>query len=839
MDGITEQEQQTDPSASLAGAKPCVGVLFVHGAGDHAIGSTLIEFGQPLISWLDGWLSHGVEGPTSATDAARPGATQILVREADSHAPAHAELALRSSRGGTPHVWLLAESRWDEAFKPPGFQQVLLWALGVVPWTVLTQFIGPLIDESRLLRADVVSILRFFWNIAVSAALALVAAVILQLFALAILVLSIIPLDPVRGLVGSVQRFASSSVGDLYMVLTSPVERAALTSAVQRDIDWLRAQGCERIAVVAHSQGGYVAYQALADPWHRDVDKLITFGSGLIRLTESEQARRTGVLRTALVGVLGALVAIRFAPVAVLGTLGIWEKHQASDLAFVVGIALSLALIVTIRRYLKDRIVVPDLPTATPTPWVDYVTNEDPVLNGSRENRLPDRVQKIRIENRASVVADHGAYWQNSDQFVSRVAMELGALDASLELLEAGPIASEHAATAHLERSWERRRERVAALDRARGPLALATAALLAIRFGELDSVGRPIADLTTWVPAQVVAWLPDVVRSILPIALSNLTMLGAATILALSLVGYKIGVGFWNAWGQTETVDQWRGVPPNEQSLSAIMFYAWTILQLVVVALVAIVGPSAIVRGSGDLWTQRDPIVQAWARHYLPSITLGVLVALVVVFGDRARAGGRIRRIVDALAVVSDRLWPNGLTLRSIVAATAVTMVFELALAMVTPGETAAAITIPVGVAAEAIALVAIDPASKVLLRRFCQLTEWVQCRVPTPMKGGAKASRLDRVGVLGLIGTVIGALLVAYNTTMPILVGSLFAFAGLMLTAILAANPTDRELPLLGKPPPSPTDLRIVGALGAVASVVVLLMGARAIVGVITGTG
>ena len=72
-------------------------------------------------------------------------------------------MTLRSQRDGKPHVWLLAEARWDEAFTPPAFKQVLLWAIGVVPWTVLTQFIGPLIDESRLLRPDLLAILRFFW----------------------------------------------------------------------------------------------------------------------------------------------------------------------------------------------------------------------------------------------------------------------------------------------------------------------------------------------------------------------------------------------------------------------------------------------------------------------------------------------------------------------------------------------------------------------------------------------------------------------------------------------------------------------------------------------------
>ena len=126
--------------------------------------------------------------------------------------------------------------------------------------------------------------------------------------------LSIIPLEAVRDLVGKLQRFASSSVGDLYLVLSSPIQRAALAGAVQRDIDWLRAQDCERVVVIAHSQGGFVAHEALTDPWHRKIEGFITFGSGLIRLTESELARRTGMLVPALIGVAGALIAIRFGP---------------------------------------------------------------------------------------------------------------------------------------------------------------------------------------------------------------------------------------------------------------------------------------------------------------------------------------------------------------------------------------------------------------------------------------------------------------------------------------------------------------------------------------------
>ena len=232
--------------------------------------------------------------------------------EGDQHAPAHSYVRLRPQGDANERAWLLAEAHWDQAFTPPAFQQVLLWALGVVPWTVLTQFIGPLARRAQFVQPTPLGVAGYLWRVFVAAATAVIASAFVFALAMLILILSLIPIDSVRNIVGSLQQFASGGVGDLYMVLTSAVQRAALSSAVQRDIDWLRQQGCDRIAMIAHSQGGYVAYQALAEPWPGKVELFVTFGSGLIRLTESERARRTPALLLALIGTIGAILAIRF-----------------------------------------------------------------------------------------------------------------------------------------------------------------------------------------------------------------------------------------------------------------------------------------------------------------------------------------------------------------------------------------------------------------------------------------------------------------------------------------------------------------------------------------------
>jgi hypothetical protein len=782
-------------TSSLAtGVKPCVGVLFVHGAGDHGVGATLIEFGEPLVAWLDGWLSKGEEAATSAGDKARAGAAQILVREADPAAPAHAAVNLQAEGDGPAHLWLLAEARWDEAFTPPAFKQVLLWALSVVPWTVLTQFIGPLLDQSRLLRPDLFEIARFFWNILVSTLLALVVAVVLQIVALAILVLSIIPLDPVRELVGRLQRFASSSVGDLYMVLMSPIQRAALTSAVQRDIDWLRQQGCDRIAVVAHSQGGYVAYQALADPWFRPVEQFITFGSGLIRLVESEQARRKGWLIPALVGVIGGLLAIRFAPDGILGTFELTEKHQAGALVFAIGLVMTIGLIIAIRRYTLERERVPDLPV--PIPWVDYITHEDPVLNGLPVDRLPTRVIKIEVQNRASVVADHGSYWQNADQFVARVATRLGLLDPDLDLLEAGPLDSESAARHHLAKSWNRRHERVAALERIRTPVALATAALLAVQFDDLETVGNMVAHAFSWFPSIVVSWLPDVIESVVPIAVAHAAYLGAAVIVGLSLLGYRIGIGIWQSWGRADLVSQWAGRPPRMLSSGAIAFYAWTILHIGVIAIVLLVGPGTIIKGVGDAWANRDAIVQAWARQYTWSlIAAGVLLLA---------AGIRTRRVPDRKLL--------SLVLRG----TALAVLFELVIALLFPGPMTANISIPIGLAAEVLGLIVAEAITPLVSWAFLRLAKRTQQFMEPPVVVGPVASRLDRLGVAGLFATLIAAVLTFQALPLAYLSAALFALVGLSLAWYMATNTAGRTSRYLGTFGPTPEPLRTAGWVG-----------------------
>jgi hypothetical protein len=782
-----------DPApAADAQPKPttgtCVGVLFVHGAGDHRIGATLIEFGEPLIAWLDGWLRHGRPSRGISTDRALTGATQIIVREGDRNTPAHSTVRLKAKDEQVEHTWLLAEARWDEAFTPPAFGQVLKWALGVVPWTVLTQFIGPLARQATFVESNPWSVAGYLLRVLVSAVLAVIASAFVLLLAMLILLLSLIPIDAVRGIVGSLQRFASTGVGDLYLVLVSPIQRAALSSAVQRDLQWMRDQGCERVAVIAHSQGGYVAYQALSDPWHKKIETFITFGAGVIRLTESERARRTPALVLALLGTVGALIAIRFGPSAILGLAGIWEKRQADGLAFAIGGVVAMLLVLVLWRYFHEDGRIDDLPT--PIPWYDFLTTEDPVMNRRREGRLPERVKQIRTVNRGSVIADHGGYWQNRDEFVPQVANQLGALDPGLELLLAGPKGTETQARHLLDEAYERRRGRVAALRRRRLAIFAATAATLLILQlkGQLDDLGAPVAEWLSGLPGFITALIPDVVRSVLPIDGLETVLLGAVVIIALVYLASLVGSQLWNRWSDDDTEKEYRGTASGKPGGMQVGFYVWTLLQLVVLALFTMIGPAAIIEFLDDKFGQRDQIVQAWARAYIWTLVVGVVAFFWAAAPGRDPVRDGRTRVIGGVALA---------------------LTLELVVAILTPGPTPGLVSIPTGIV--------IGIAAVALVWIVWPFLQWAIIRVARAIEDTTEqkpeaydpASILDYLGFVGLLMASLAAVL-TFGGAQPcevkcelsdlLVFSSTVAATGFAFGLLLAVNGRGIQVPTKG---------------------------------------
>ena len=74
----------------------------------------------------------------------------------------------------------------------------------------------------------------------------------------------------------------SAVLGDSYMLAHCPVQFAAMRTQVARDLRWLQER-CEKVAVVAHSQGAAIAHQVLKDGGDRpgNLQAFITFGQGI------------------------------------------------------------------------------------------------------------------------------------------------------------------------------------------------------------------------------------------------------------------------------------------------------------------------------------------------------------------------------------------------------------------------------------------------------------------------------------------------------------------------------------------------------------------------------
>src|SRR5437016_4161457 len=125
-----------------ANAVPDLGVLFVHGIGHQMVGETLVQFGDPLLSWLIKWLRD------EAAERAGKEATQLTVEEqarlklpdvtealvkTEGSIPAHSyvEIGVTSDNSGQPKRWILAESCWAQAFVPPTFKALAYWGLVV------------------------------------------------------------------------------------------------------------------------------------------------------------------------------------------------------------------------------------------------------------------------------------------------------------------------------------------------------------------------------------------------------------------------------------------------------------------------------------------------------------------------------------------------------------------------------------------------------------------------------------------------------------------------------------------------------------------------------------
>jgi hypothetical protein len=275
------------------------GVLFVHGIGQQAQGQTLTAWADPVIRWLETWLR-----PTSV----RVGATELGPLPEDPAAPAHLELEIdfpEPERPG-PDRWLLAEAWWAQAFGLPQFRELAVWGFLMLPWAVMTHFASrlqrtwsrgrsqvgaPPTGWRPKLREAMARVPQVAWQSLVLL-MAVVLFPVLAIGVLIVVVLGAVPVPWVRQVAVAVQRLLSASVGDSFVLLSSPAREHAIVTRVERDLRWLTGR-CQRIAVIGHSQGAAIAHRTLRRLRHdqHKLAQLVTFGSGQTKLADLEALR--------------------------------------------------------------------------------------------------------------------------------------------------------------------------------------------------------------------------------------------------------------------------------------------------------------------------------------------------------------------------------------------------------------------------------------------------------------------------------------------------------------------------------------------------------------------
>ena len=386
-----------------------IGVLLVHGIGDHKEGETLVDFGEPVMDWLRDWLRGS--GERVARGSVQVTQARLRATRTEAVSPAYAEVLIeRAGDAATPaqsERWLVAEAWWGDSVQPPRTLRLLVWLLTRGPLLIYWHFfLGPLRSTKLLSQKQL--------------ALSLVAFILcglLQIVVLVAMLLWLIPFGPWRRAVASAVRTLTLTLGDSFVLLEQDFQSAALVRRVERALDWL-GERATKLIVVAHSQGGAIAHEALRRHTSGRVAAFISVGSGLEKLHFLRHVRdkRGGLAAATLLGVLvGATVAL-FA----LG-LSAPERRWVAGLGGLVGIgsvfafALLLNALEAYRGDLRKRIADLDLrPALGSVEWHDLHATNDvvPMGEGSLFNGL-GFIVRDDVVNQRSYLGDHIAYFEN------------------------------------------------------------------------------------------------------------------------------------------------------------------------------------------------------------------------------------------------------------------------------------------------------------------------------------------------------------------------------------------------------------------------------------------
>ena len=238
------------------------------------------------------------------------------------------------------------------------------------------------------------------------------------------------------------------------ILVRSPVRFAAMAEQVRGDIE-VMCRSCEKVIVLAHSQGSAVSWHAIRrtaeeDPATRaNVDLFFSFGQafrklkslylvqtapGLRKLTFLGLATLSTILLLVAgyngAGILGQLISDDF-------SLDVLLKHRnfpwfAGALIGVVVVQEFLVRLANQNDAKGEEEIqneIKDVQAAMPGfRWFDLWASADPAPNGPLLTNLPKGVESYKIRNIGSTILDHSIYWRNRTVFVSAVAFSAASL---------------------------------------------------------------------------------------------------------------------------------------------------------------------------------------------------------------------------------------------------------------------------------------------------------------------------------------------------------------------------------------------------------------------------
>jgi hypothetical protein len=539
-----------------------VAILFVHGIGEQLQGQTLVRFADPLARWFSRWLS---EGQYVEPGAWAEGPVSVSLTELTPGDDGQAQARMRID--DPPQEWLLVESWWAETFRAPKASVVLLWLLAILPLMLLEQFFAPL-QRSWNMRKERRSRFRSRF---VPFAFRLVAFVLLfvaslplagiaLLVVLLLLVPLLIPIERVRDMAKNLALKLANTLGDSFMLSSSPVQFDSMVRRVARDLASLGAGKVERLVVVAHSQGAALAYEAMRRYGvPANLVRFVTVGQALTKLQRVRELRRTPRhfrYVVAWAGVVSFYVFVVFGVrLGILAATSSGARHPswliADDVLTCVGFAGAAIVLFEVRSIVGDasewRPKALERPNAGAVKWLNFYASADPVPNGPFFGKSERELWMTETEvwNHASVITDHTSYVNAQDDFVAELAvalLEVSGSAAATEELRAGIQAT-------LWRRWWR----VWWLSWMR-VLAIvgAIAGVVSIKLqGHLHNV----ANLLSFVRGGVhYASLP--LRSAFGLSdkvVSDATLAGVVLIAVVVAAGYVLLVGIWHLWDAHE----------------------------------------------------------------------------------------------------------------------------------------------------------------------------------------------------------------------------------------------------------------------------------------------